>query len=128
MFWRANHPAGTREFVAQIFLSILALRVNFPALPNRGLCTRFRAFRIYLLSLGRDRRFRWGRSLSDCNCRRQQRQNHQAENAGFAHHRTLLSRVDAALKDNGSAPVRVPVCTENLNPHVMVMKPGKDYM
>jgi hypothetical protein len=54
MFWRANHPAGTREFVAQSFLSILALRVNFAA----GLRTRFRAFRIYLLSLGRDRRFR----------------------------------------------------------------------
>ena len=58
MYWRANHPAGAREFVAQIFLSILALRVNFAALPNRGLRTRFRAFRIYLLSLGRDRRFR----------------------------------------------------------------------
>ena len=58
MFWRANHPAGARELVAQIFLSILALRVNFAALPNRGLRARFRAFRIYLLSRGRDRRFR----------------------------------------------------------------------
>jgi hypothetical protein len=58
MFWRANHPAGAPELVAQIFLSILALRVNFAALPNRGLRARFRAFRIYLLSRGRDRRFR----------------------------------------------------------------------
>jgi hypothetical protein len=58
MFWRANHPAGACEFVAQIFLSILALRVNFAALPDRGLRARFRAFGIYLLSLGRDRRFR----------------------------------------------------------------------
>ena len=46
MFWRANHPAGARELVAQIFLSILALRVNFATLPNRGLRARFRAFRI----------------------------------------------------------------------------------
>ena len=58
MFWRANHPAGARKFVAQIFLAILALRFNFAALPDRGLRVRFRAFRIYLISLGRDRRFR----------------------------------------------------------------------
>ena len=58
MYWRANHTAGAREFVAQIFLSILALRVHFAAFPNRDLRARFRAFRIYLLSLGRDRRFR----------------------------------------------------------------------
>jgi hypothetical protein len=56
--WRANHPFGAREFIAQIFLSILALCVNFAALPDRGFRVRFRAFRIYLLSLGCDRRFR----------------------------------------------------------------------
>jgi hypothetical protein len=58
MYWRANHTAGAREFVAQIFLSNLALSVHFAAFPNRDLHARFRAFRIYLLSLGRDRRFR----------------------------------------------------------------------
>jgi pilus assembly protein CpaF len=45
--------------ITQIFLAILALRFNFAALPDRGLMrVRFRAFRIHLLSLGRDRRFR----------------------------------------------------------------------
>ena len=58
MFWRTDHAAGARELVAQIFVSILALRFNFATLPERGLIVRFRAFRIYLLSLGRDRRFR----------------------------------------------------------------------
>jgi hypothetical protein len=50
--WRANHPFGAREFIAQIFLSILVLCVTFAALPDCGFRVRFRAFRVYPLNLG----------------------------------------------------------------------------
>jgi hypothetical protein len=37
-FWRANHPAGARKFVAKIYLAIdvLVLRFNFTARPDCG--------------------------------------------------------------------------------------------
>ena len=84
-FWRADHAAGARELVAQVFLAILALRFNFAALPDRGLRVRFRAFRIYLLSLGRDRRFRCGRSLSHCHRRQQQRRGPSQQKMRISH-------------------------------------------
>jgi hypothetical protein len=131
MFWRANHPAGARELVAQIFLSILALRVNFAALPNRGLRARFRAFRIYLLQSWARPAFSLRAAPERLQLPAATTQKSSSRKCGFRtplHAPFFGSRIHAALKENGSASVRVPVGTENLNPHVRVMKPAKDWM